>query len=378
MKRSILLLLTLALVLSPVACVSVKVADSPFDKGEPAPAVTEVPKDVFEGTGETHPGSDSEEPEPRVTEAPSPEPTAEPTPEPTAEPTPEPTPESTVEPTPAPTETPEPEPTEVPFAAVEAAANEKLRAVQSFHMDVDMTLDMEMALAVGEIRQSIPVDVTLALGMDVIQEPLLIRAQMTVSAVETTTDGLIYGAGDVEHTVIYTSLDKGATWQKRTDPEGEQMLSAPGEAMTLLLGENVDLQQTGTEEVGGRPAVVYAGKLDGQRLREIFESTGALEGMSEALALELPETALADRQDMDVQVMIDEESGLPVRYRVDMAAALQYFMAAVLQESMAGEDMEGAELQMDVASAWLEVTLSDFDAVAPFAIPEAALNAPEA
>ena len=357
MKRSISILLALTLVLSLTACVSVKVSEKPLLKTEERPA-------------------------PAITEATTAEPTAEPTPEPTAEPTPEPTeeptPEPTVEPTPEPTETPEPEPTEVPFQTVEAAANEKLRAVQSFHMDVDMTVDMKMALALGEIRQSIPVDVDMAMAMDVIQDPLLIRAQMTLSAVGTTTDGLIYGARDGDHTVICTSLNNGATWQKQTDPEGDGMLTAPGEAMDLLLGESVDMALSGTEEVNGRPAAVYTGKLDGQRLREIFESTGALEGMSEALAVDLPEAALAEKQDMDVMIMIDEESGLPVRYRVDMTAALQYFLTTALRESMAGEDMEDAELQMDVSSAWLEVTLSDFDAVPPFAIPEAALNAPEA
>jgi len=47
----------------------------------PAPAAepAEEPKDVSEGTEETHPGSGSDEPEPRATVEPTPEPTAEPT-----------------------------------------------------------------------------------------------------------------------------------------------------------------------------------------------------------------------------------------------------------------------------------------------------------
>ena len=348
MKKSISVLLVLAMVFALAACVSVKVAETPFEKNKGTEAV--------------------------ATEEPTAAPTAEPTAVPTAEPTPEPTKALTPEPTPAPTEapTPEPEPTEVPFATIAAAANEKLRQVQSFRMDMDLTVDMEMALVLGEIRQSIPVDVDMTLTMNVIQDPLLIQAHMTVSALGQTTSSLIYGAKDGEHTVIYTSLNNGATWQKRTDPEGDGMLTAPVEAMDLL-GDSVDMALAGTEDVNGRPAAVYVGKLDGQHLQEIFESTIALEGMSEALAVDLPEGALADRQDMDVKVMIDEESGLPVRYRVDMTAALQYFLTAALQEGM-----EDAEMQLNMSTAWLEGTLADFDAVSPFAIPEAALNAPEA
>ena len=357
MKKTISLLLTLAMVLALAACVSVKVIENPLEKaeGELSPAITEAPA-----------------------AEPTPEPTAEPTLEPTEEPTPDPTAVPTPEPTPEPTETPEPAPTEVPFEAVEAAANEKLKQVRSLHMDMDMTMDMEMALVLGETRQSIPVDVDVALGLDVIQDPLLIRARMTISAVGTTTDGLIYGTRDGEHTVICTSLDNGATWQKRTDPKKNGMLTAPGEVMDLLLGEDVEMALSGTEDVNGRPAAVYTGKMDGKRIRELLENTGALGEMGGALDVDLPEDALDDPGDMDVTFMIDEESGLPVRYRVDMTVALKYLLTAVLRESMAGEDMEGVELQMDVSSAWLELTLSDFDAVAPFAIPEAALNAPEA
>ena len=86
MKKTISVLLALAMAFALAACVSVKVAETPFEKNREAEAV------VTEG------------------------PTAAPTAVPTAEPTPEPTKAPTPEPTPTPTEapTPEPEPTEVP------------------------------------------------------------------------------------------------------------------------------------------------------------------------------------------------------------------------------------------------------------------------
>ncbi len=160
--------------------------------------------------------------------------------------------EPTPEPTPTPASTAVPTPTEVPVETGLAEANEKLKAVQSFHMDVEMNMDMDMVIAVADMKQSIPVD------------------------------------------------------------------------------------------------------------------------------MDLPEDALKDMADMDMTVMIDEETGLPIRYTIDMTAAMNSLMAVILQESLGAEDMEGMAFTMDVSTAVLNVTLSRFDSIDPIIIPEAALNALEA
>ena len=58
--------------------------------------------------------------------------------------------------------------------------------------------------------------------------------------------------------------------------------------------------------------------------------------------------------------------------------AMKDLLSAVMAQAMTDATMEGVDLQMDVSSVLLTVTLSNFDAVEPFAIPEATLNAPEA
>ena len=348
MKKTISIVLTLAMVVALAACVSVKAADNPFEKAKG--------------------------PEPAVTAEPTTAPLETPTPEPTAAPIEEPTPE----PTPTPASTAVPTPTEVPVDTGLAEANEKLKAVQSFHMDVEMNMDMDMVIAVADMKQSIPVDMGLLLGADVVQDPLLLRAEMTISAVGETTYGLIYGAKDGEHTAIYISLDKGAAWQKRTDPEGKGMLYAPSDVLNELMHEGIQMHPSGTMDVNGKPATVYMGKIDGHWIQEIFDSTGAFGEMSEAVDMDLPEDALKDMADMDMAVMIDEETGLPVRYTIDMTAAMNSLMAVILQESLGAEDLEGMAFTMDVSTAVLNVTLSRFDSIDPIVIPEAALNALEA
>lgn len=355
MKKTISILLALVMALGLAACVNIKVAENPFDKAEPALAATEEP---------------------------TAEPTAEPTEEPTAEPTEEPTPEPTAEPTAEPTLEPTPEPearaTEVPFQAIMAAANERFKALQSMRVDMDMNMVMQMSFAMGDTAQSVPMNIHMACQMDLTREPAMARVHMDLFALGQNTVALLYAAKEGDHTVLYTSADGGTTWQKAVDPPESQLPPSPDEAFELILKADDAFQRTGTEEVNGRPAAVYAGKLSGEKLRDILNSTGAAGEITGAMGADVPEDALAKLGDIDVLCMIDEESGLPVRYVMDMTAAMKDMMTAILAGSLGGAGLEGMTFQMDVSAVVLDLTLSDFDGVEPIVIPEAALNAPEA
>ena len=52
-------------------------------------------------------------------------------------------------------------------------------------------------------------------------------------------------------------------------------------------------------------------------------------------------------------------------------------MHAALVASMGGELPEGIEMELDMSAMVIDMVLSNFDAVEPIEIPEAALNAPE-
>ena len=139
-----------------------------------------------------------------------------------------------------------------------------------------------------------------------------------------------------------------------------------------------DLMRVGTDVVDGKPVTVYAGKVEGKHLQEVLESTGAAEELTEAMNDDLPAEMLENLGDIDFTVMIEEESGLPVRYSMDMTEALKGLVETILQQSLAGQDLEDMEIGMDVSSATLELTFCKFDSIDPIVIPEAVLKAPEA
>ena len=245
-------------------------------------------------------------------------------------------------------------------------------------MDMFMDIAMEMSLSMGDSAQSIPLSIHMDCQMDCVKEPPMAYMGMAISAMGQNANALAYVTKEGEDVILYTSADNGATWHRTVNPEGNQLPQSPDEVMDLLTGQNIQAQKTGTAEVNGKPATVYTGKVNGQQLQQILNSTGAAGEMSEAVGMDVPEEALANLGDILVTFMIDEETGLPVRYIVDMTAAMGDLMAAAMAESMSGADMEGLELKIDVSSAILDVTLSRFDGVEPIVIPEAALDAPEA
>jgi len=282
-------------------------------------------------------------------------------------------------PAPTPTPAPTPAPTEVPFNVALANANEKLTQVQSMHMDMNMEIDMEIVMAMGEMKQQLPMNISMNLGMDEIKEPLQTKLTASISAMDENMSGLVYLVQEGENTIVYTSNDNGATWSKQLNPQGNQMPQSPTETLDIFTDEVLDVQKTGTEEVNGKQATVYSGKVDGKLMQKILSSTGAASELVESLGADMAEETLANLSDIGVTFMIDEESGLPVRFIIDMTDAIEELMRATLLANLGGGEMpEGMELTVDATAMSLDVTLSDFDAIGSIEIPEAALNAPEA
>ena len=281
--------------------------------------------------------------------------------------------EATASPTPAPT----PEPTEPPFDVAIAAANEKLQQVKSMHTNMEMNMGLVITLAMGEMKQSMPMDINMLYAMDVTYEPNVARADVALSSGDESMKGVIYVVRDGENVITYTSDDEGVTWKKNVNPQENQLPQSPDETLNLFSGEGADLQLIGEEEVNGKPAKVYTGTIDGKFLQDVLNSTAAAGELTEAVGADMSEEALANLSDIQVTIKIDKESGLPVQYTIDMADAMKELMLAAMVASMGGEMPEGMTFDIEISDMLIDMTLSDFDAIAPIEIPEAALNAPE-
>ena len=329
MKKTLSLLLSLLMILSLAACIRVKTTYVPTEA--PSPAVTKAP-------------------------APTAEPTAEPVPAETSAPA---TADASVDP------------------AI-ANANSQLGQVTSLHVDMKLNMDIEMILSLGVMDQRTPLDVDLSLSMDATKDPAAAHFALSMSLPNQTSNVLVYAVREGEHTVMYYSEDDGATWKKQTDPKDGQLTLSPEAVTDMLSGVLVNVQETGTDLVNGAPAKVYTGTVPGRYLGELLNSVGSAGELSGVLEGKISEELLANLRDIQVTVMIDEATGLPVRYVVDMTDAVQDLLKAVLEQSSGVSDLSAAGITLDIPSAVLDIVLSEFDSVAPIEVPEAALNAPEA
>lgn len=278
----------------------------------------------------------------------------------------------------APTQAPTPEPTAVPFDVAIAEANEKLQQVKSMHLDMEMTMGLTVNFSMGEMNQTVPMDIHMLYVMDIITDPYVAKMDLSLSGMgQEEQKGTIYATRDGENTILYTSDDEGVTWKKSTNPQEDQLPQSPDATLNMFSGAAANIQLIGTEEVNGKTASVYAGTIDGKFLQEILDSTAAAGELTEAMGADMSAEALADLSDIQVTVKIDQESGLPVQYTIDMADAMKDLMHAALVASMGGELPEGIEMELDMSAMVIDMVLSNFDAVEPIEIPEAALNAPE-
>ena len=344
MKKIISVLLSLLMVLSMAACIKLKTPETTSAKAQ-SPS---------EAAGTAAPA-----------QATMPAPAQASTPAPTPVPTPE------------PTEAPTPEPTPIPFDAIIADANKKLDQLQSVHMDMNMNIDMELSILMGDRNQDMPIDILMNMGMDCTKDPNILRCTLIASAMGDESRGQFIAVQDGEGTILYSSEDNGVTWKKDTHPSDDQMPQSPATAFDLFADADADMQETGTAQVNGMTATVYTGTIKGKYLSNLLSSTGAAAELSESMGGELSEDVFEGMSDIHVTIMIAEENGMPIRYAIDMTDAMKDLMTTLLLKELQAPSLESKGITLEVSAAKVEMTLSQFDSVEPIVIPEAALNAPE-
>ena len=261
-------------------------------------------------------------------------------------------------------------------------AGGKLLQVHSLHADLEVKLNTDMFITMNGFKQRTLTDVNLLARVDFFKDPLL-AARIDISVPILNQHILLYGVQNGENVTLYTSSDSGATWG-RDDVDLEQLLQQfPLEEFAALPAPDLHFQWSGTEDVNGQPAAVYRGRVEGAYLRDLLSSTGATDAMAEAVEnavdADVAPDYLPNLRDILLTVMIDEESGLPVRLEADLSHTLQSMVDAALplllpELKKAGLWVEGLDFSAAIPTLSIECTLSQFDALMPILIPEKALN----
>ena len=238
MKRSISVLLSLLLVLSLTACVSLKTPNAPAARPETgseaatsastpaeapaaepeaaeAPAPEDVPADEPESQEAPAPeDAPADEPEsqdaPAPEDAPADEPGSKDAPAPEDAPADEPGSKDAPAPEDAPADEPgskdapapedapadEPADADAPFGEAVKTAAQQLAQAQSMHIDMKLDINPELTVPMGEMEQHVPMDVGMIWRIDYANAPLQIRLDFGLSAVgKMHVSGNVYPLG---------------------------------------------------------------------------------------------------------------------------------------------------------------------------------------
>ena len=244
-----------------------------------------------------------------------------------------------------------------------ATALEKINAVKS--LEATMVMEMDMSL----MGQSMETET--AMNMVCFNDPMKLKADMTMDMGELGSFTMnMYAAMDGDNYTVY--MNDGSAWTSETvDMSYLQQYDAQ-ESMNLYLESGDDYTLEGTEEINGSTANKFTGVIRGDALEEVLASSGATSSLESSVGdLDLSEL-YSDLGDMPITVWVDQESGYPVRYAMDMTELMQ----GIMEKSMAAAGGEGdisGTLTVDKVS--LIMDCFNFDNATDFEIPAEALGA---
>ena len=240
-------------------------------------------------------------------------------------------------------------------------------------MDMDLAMEMGIGLAAGGASMTLPMKLTMLAQVDSQATPHLVwmdaHMDMNMGFLGgDSMDAMSYFDFREDGTITYSSADGGRTW---TVQQGQEAQTLPPEAVFALLQMNADTyEKAGSADIDGRTVTVYTGSLDGKYLQQLMEITGAGDSLDEMTNGALTTEEVGQLGQIAVTVSIDGETGLPLRYALDMTEMMEDLLIKAIENAMDPETKEGMDLNIAVDKVTMDITLSQFDSVPAFEIPQ--------
>lgn len=247
-----------------------------------------------------------------------------------------------------------------------------LYALESMHMDMDVTVEMNMDVSYSGQKMSVPMSILMRLEADEQKNPIRIRGQMHMDAntmgKNQQMSALLYAEQADGVITAYASEDDGVSW---TTNQTDAPTLDPVQMVSVIVDHSRDFHATGKELVDGNETLVYVGKLDGSFIQQATNIIGS-GAVSDLVGEDMTAENLNSLGDIDVAMYIDTKTRLPLRYTMDMSELMKNLMGTALQSLAGTQIQEGYEMNVVIHTAKMECYLKDFNAVSPIEIPEAA------
>ena len=265
-----------------------------------------------------------------------------------------------------------------------------MNSLKSVSADLALNLGMDMTMmdetSPFEIAVSGPFDFDLANGKG--------KADLTLDLMGENVNLLLYYERLEDKFVIYTSADNGETWSKNETALSDQQEkdSSDLKALAMIKKLSNSFEETGTETVRGKEAVIYSGNILWEDLAGDVDLSSAAEaaGSASGMPLDFSDLDLTALGSIPVTIGYDKENDLIVKGSADLTETVQNLIPMVMKvvmKSIAAEsgmedsaEMEDFDLSdlgfsLDIQTLNVSTELYNFDAVGEITIPPEALAA---
>ena len=265
-----------------------------------------------------------------------------------------------------------------------------MNSLKSVSADLALNLGMDMTMmdetSPFEIAVSGPFDFDLANGKG--------KADLTLDLMGENVNLLLYYERLEDKFVIYTSADNGETWSKNETALSDQQEKDSSDLKSLAMIKKLSnsFEETGTETVRGKEAVIYSGNILWEDLVGDVDLSSAAEaaGSASGMSLDFSDLDLTALGSIPVTVGYDKKNDLIVKGSADLTETVQNLIPMVMKvvmKSIAAEsgmedsaEMEDFDLSdlgfsLDIRTLNVSAELYNFDAVGEITIPPEALAA---
>lgn len=252
-------------------------------------------------------------------------------------------------------------------ASAMLSARESMQKVSSMSYIYSMEMSMK---ADGET-----VEMTADGTADMTMDPVAAKMTMNMNMLGMSLTGIeLYMVQEGSQTVTYTGMDLfgggSKTWTKTTGGDGSTGVSMEQynakDSFDLYLKNGANFKAMGTETVQGAPATRYEGVIAKDMLKDTLEKSGSMEQLDSMVDANIDDV-LKKVGDISVTMWLDNETGLPVKYVIDMTNFLVGMM-----ELAAENAGESADVSADKFVVSMEVT--KYNGVGEIKVPQDILD----
>lgn len=254
------------------------------------------------------------------------------------------------------------------------AAVEKFRSCESVSV-VQHTQQEETLVMDGE---KMVCDVNIEMHMSIISKP--VPQMMTSTNVLMDYEGEHMTQRSASYIVPenggyaeYTTA--GTEWYKIVTEDANALAGLnAGIVADSFFTDSIEFGKVGEESIEGVKATRYDGKLGGEALVAMMDANGQLNSIASMSANQqavIRKNLVKDLDDVTVSIWLDEASGYPIRFEVNMTELLKD-----TEESIAKSlGNKSSDTQYSITGCVISMVAGDFNAVEEIVVPEEALSA---